>query len=215
MEFALILAGGEGHRIGGKKYLKKLFNKPLLFWALKPYLELKLPIIISVKDLEQKKEIEDLIEKEKIKEIFKIIEDLPNYQGKGPLAGLFSVMQSLSKNFCLIVSAVDQPFIKRELIQELISQKDLPFSTLVFKKDSSLEPFPGLYKEALLPELKKFLTLSSKKKFKSFLESLCSKKSLGILEDWIKIDPKGESFININTWEELYHIERRFSFVLP
>lgn len=62
-KFGLILAGGKGKRIGGNKPLKVLAGKPLLYWALKPYLQMNIPILISVEAKEQKEVLKDSLEK--------------------------------------------------------------------------------------------------------------------------------------------------------
>ncbi|BAU23407.1 hypothetical protein THC_1023 [Caldimicrobium thiodismutans] len=211
-KFGLILAGGKGKRIGGNKPLKLLAGKPLLYWALNPYLQLNIPILISVESKEQKEVLKDSLEKylggtKKLEFIF----DDKNFKNLGPLSGLYAAFNYIDVEALLLVSAVDQPLIKIDLLRYLLEETEkIKTPALVFEKEEELEPLPGAYNTILLSELKSFLTLSPRKSFKAFLSILQGKGLLATSVFWHKIDPKGKCFLNINDLEELTKIETCF-----
>lgn len=212
-KIALVLAGGKGTRIGGKKPLKYLKGKPLIFWAIKPYLELNLPLWISIRDLAQREEIISLFNSLNlsIKEL-EFLLDLSPYEGLGPISGLYSAMQRASKETLFIISAVDQPFIPKEVVEHLLllGQIFLNFS-IVFKREGPPEPFPGVYPSSLSYELKEFLEKNTKRSMKDYLNFLLSKNLLVLSDFWRKIDFRSFLFYNINTLEELIEAEECFS----
>ncbi len=207
----LILAGGLGKRIGGEKPLKILSGKPLLYWALRAFLHLKLPIFISVRDEEQGEVLKKALKGFEALNSFQFVLDDENFRGLGPLSGLLAGLNFAERDTLLVVSAVDQPLLKEELLKFLATEGErLKTPALVFKRGESLEPLPGAYTTALLSEIKVFLQVSPRKSFKAFLKGLQKKGLLAISDFWHKIDPEGESFVNINDTAELFSIERCF-----
>ncbi|MFN4132429.1 MAG: molybdenum cofactor guanylyltransferase [Caldimicrobium sp.] len=211
-KIALVLAGGKGERIGGNKPFKYLKGKPLIFWALKPYLELNLPIWISLRDSAQKKEIITLLSSLSLPiKDFDFLLDSPLYKGMGPISGLYSAMVKASKDTIFIVSAVDQPFILKEAVEYLLFLGEIFLNfSIVFIKEDAPEPFPGVYPSSLLHELKEFLEKNKSKSMKGFLHFLLKKNLLVFSDFWHKIDFKGYLFYNINTIEELKEAEACF-----
>lgn len=208
----LILAGGLGKRIGGEKPLKTLSGKPLLYWALRAFLPLNLPILISVRDEGQREVLERALEGSLDTLInLQFVLDDKNFRGLGPLSGLLAGLNFAERDTLLVVSAVDQPLLKEELLKFLATEgKKLKTPALVFKRGEALEPLPGAYTTALLPEIEGFLQVSPRKSFKAFLKELQKKGLLATSDFWHKIDPEGESFVNINDTAELSSIERCF-----
>lgn len=212
-KIALILAGGEGKRIGGEKPQKIFLGKPLIFWAIKPYLELKLPIWVSVKNKKQKEKIIKALSPLNIpQESVYFVCDLSTYSHLGPLSGIYSAMKSASKDTLFVVSAVDQPLITKDVIKNLFTLGEIFLNfSIVFKKDSSLEPFPGIYPASLIFQLETFIQKNPKKSLKAFLNYLYRKNFLVISENWNIVDKRGVFFTNINTLEDLKRAEGCFS----
>ena len=208
----LILAGGEGKRIGGKKPLRLLSGKPLIFWALRPYLEEDLEVYISVKEKNQEEEIKEALLREKISldKIWFLLDD-PFCKGKGPLGGLFSGMKACQELTYLLVSAVDQPFLTREIFKPLLEKAiSLSSKACVYKVDGKIEPLPGVYSSELSEILKNFLLFSSKPSFKAFLDYLHSQNLVVFLDYVTKIKKEGSPFFNINFLEDLMAAEDVF-----
>lgn len=131
--------------------------------------------------------------------------------GQGPLCGIFQAMKMLPSGTLLVVSAVDQPLVNPQLLSELLSVGAFFVSlAVVCERDHTLEPFPGIYSSALMSELEDYLTNFSKRSLRGFLSYLSANKLLVTFRRWSKIDPKGQSFYNINTPEDLTNLERCF-----
>ncbi|MFN3505724.1 MAG: molybdenum cofactor guanylyltransferase [Caldimicrobium sp.] len=209
---ALILAGGKGERIGGKKPLKELAGKPLLYWAIYPYYKLNLPIWISVRTEDQEREFSKTLASLGFQpSSFEFIFDHSMYEGLGPLSGIYSAMQRSDASTLFVVSAADQPFIPKEIVRYLLSLGEIFFSfSIVFKGKDSLEPFPGVYPSTLLSEVQSFLKDASKKSVKGLINFLLRKKLLFISDFWHKIEKYGLLFYNVNTLEELREAEECF-----
>lgn len=209
---ALVLAGGLGKRIGGEKEAKSLWGKPLLYWAIKPYSELRLKIALSVRDPHQEASLKGLLKGLTLPiEEFLFFQDEPSFKGQGPLSGLYSAMLKVPKDTLLIASAVDQPLLEVSLLKELISLGEvfLSFAVLCEKEDKP-EPLPGIYPASLLTELRSYLRDSPKWSLKGFLSYLSSKNLLVTFKSWPILDPKGQSFVNINSLVNLEKVATCF-----
>ncbi len=209
----LILAGGEGKRIGGKKPLRLLWGKPIVFWVLKPYLSQGLEVFISVRDYSQKEEIKEALSAENLPwERIKFVFDEKDCAGKGPLCGLLSGMRACEEKTYLLVSACDQPFLSPEIFQPLLKvSQSLDVAAVVYKVGEKLEPFPGIYSSLLKSHLEEFLRHSPKKSFKAFLGELNDKNLLDFLEYTSKILKNVNPFFNVNTLIDLKEAEGCFS----
>ncbi len=206
----LILAGGEGKRIGGKKPLKLLSGKPLIFWALIPYLEENLDVFISVKEKTQEEEIKDILLKENIP--FNKLQFLLDDQfckGKGPLCGLYTGMKACKEFTYLLVSAVDQPFLTGKIFKPLLeTAKNLGFKAVIYKIQDKVEPLPGVYPSKLKKNLEKFLATSSNPSFKGYLDYLNSQNLLVFLNYSLKIENGVFYFLNINSVKDIEAAEK-------
>jgi len=214
--FGLILAGGEGKRISGNKPLVELFHKPLIYWALRPYLELELFPLISVRDASQAKALKEALSTFQLKEEkdYAFVFDIEPFVGMGPLSGLYSAMNylenTLKERGLLLLSAVDQPLLTPSLFFPLlnISQIFLSFA-VIYRVNESLEPFPGVYPSSLLQELSFFLHHSLQKSFKKFLAFLAEKKLLVQL-NYFYYNKNLSPLLNINTPQDLRKVEDVF-----
>ncbi len=205
----VILAGGEGIRIKQYKPLVQFLGKPLFLWV---YLNLKklFPVIyISFKTEVQKKSLKELLSFYKINSnSVAFIQDI-KVELKGPISGIISAMHFFSPEDKLLILAVDQPLIHLDLL--LFLQKVsfwYPSHILVFQKEEHIEPFPGIYPCVLKKDLEEFIKISEKKSLYKMFQFFLQKGSILLLKNWNKIDPKGKSFININTLEQLKNLEK-------
>ncbi len=119
----------------------------------------------------------------------------------GPLSGILSgLLNSTSDR--LFVVACDMPFIKRELV-ELILSKGNHTSVVLCSYKGKLHPLIGLYDRSLIGRIESYLEKGYYRVY-DFINNL---DSCIIDETEIKkVDPEGCSFVNINTPEELKKI---------
>lgn len=214
--FGLILAGGEGKRIGGNKPLVELFQKPLIYWALKPYLELALFPLISVRDASQAKALEEALNTFHLKEKrdYAFVFDAEPFLGLGPLSGLYSAMNylenTLKERGLLLLSGVDQPLLTPSLFAPLLNISQFFLSlAVIYRVNETPEPFPGVYPSSLLQELSFFLRHSLQKSFKNFLAFL-AEKNLLVQLNYFYYNRSMLPLLNINTPEDLRRIKNAF-----
>lgn len=131
-----------------------------------------------------------------------------SFPGRGPLAGLLAALKRLPPEEALLVAPCDQPLIRPALLQGLraIFEKS-PASAVVFLRANNYEPFPGIYRQDLAPDLEKYLKAGGCS-VRGWLSRLLPEKLLGIPpEKWYVWDPEGWSFLNVNYPEDLKRIE--------
>ncbi len=205
----VILAGGKGERIGGKKPLKLLLGKPLIYWVFNKAKLIDIPVYISVKNREQEEEIKTVLLKENIKPTeFIFIKDLyPNLEG--PISGIFSALKIIQDNEPLLILAVDQPFIDLENIYyfKTLSEIFCHNFLIVTKGEEKIRPFPGIYPLSLKSEIEIFINTFTKRSLFRFFNYLKEKNLVLFI---INVKIKNKSFININTWEDLKKAEKCF-----
>lgn len=208
---ALILAGGKGSRLGGKKAITSLFEKPLIYWVFQKIRGFSSYVYISVKNEIQEKEIKGALIKEGVKldEIVFIKDLYPEIEG--PLSGIVSALKRFSEEESILVVAVDQPLIDKEFLNYLKTFTYIFCNRflIVSKGKGKIRPFPGIYPCSLRKDIEDFLFNSPKKSLFRLFQYLSSKQSILFLKKDDKIIE--ENFININTFQDLKLVEECFS----
>jgi len=131
----------------------------------------------------------------------KIYSDLiPN---KGALGGLYTgiFFSSFQHSFSV---ACDMPFIKNSLVQYLIENID-DADVIVPRTKDGLQPLHAIYSKNCVEPIRRIIEEGKSK----ILDFYCQV-NVKILDekDFLCFDPAGESFINVNTPEELRSIRR-------
>ena len=193
-----ILAGGKGIRIGGDKPFKLFKDKPLILWVYESVLPLNLKVYLSVRSPDQGERLFGLLQSAFPKNSqplnVSIVQDVTPFEG--PLAGVYSLLSTMKEEEILILTC-DQPLIKTELLQRLLSQRA---EACLFEIEGKAEPFPLKLTKSVFPYLENFIKTSKKKSIKEFLNLLEKYNML------TKLYLKGEGAIslkNINTPQEL------------
>jgi molybdopterin-guanine dinucleotide biosynthesis protein A len=190
----IILSGGKSVRMGQDK----------------PFLEIGgIPIIQRIYDCFEKFFHEIIIVTNR-KEAYsflkaKIVSDL--IEDRGALGGLYTGLFHSSHPYSFCVAS-DMPFLRESLIQYLIEQAN-GHDVIVPRTSDGLQPLHAIYSKNCLPQIRKMI---DKGKFKiiDFYGQVTTK----IVEEsrFIRLDPTRESFININTPEELDFYQNRKKF---
>jgi len=123
---------------------------------------------------------------------------LPN---KGVLGGLYTgvFFSNFPYSFCV---ACDMPFIKKSLVQYLIKNIE-EYDVIVPLTKDGLQPLHAIYSKNCLDSIKKTI---EKGKYKIIDFYSLVKVKIIKEEDFGFLDPFRESFINVNTPEELLSI---------
>ncbi|HET6871551.1 MAG TPA: molybdenum cofactor guanylyltransferase [Sporolactobacillaceae bacterium] len=192
----ILLAGGESRRFGQPKAFALFKNKPFyayVFEALRPFMD-KL-IVVSHPTL-----VDRFLEDPRLQ----VISDDDRYIGKGPLAGLYTVMaQEEADEFFLF--PCDTPLVNSDLVQWLINLGEThPYSNgIVPVVGRRLQPLFGLYRKDCFPYLENFLQ-SNLLKVKALIDQA---NLLKVPAD----DLPASLFVNVNTQDELKAIESQMT----
>ena len=126
---------------------------------------------------------------------------------RGVLGGLYTgiFFSTFSYSFCV---ACDMPFIKKAVVQYLI-EKTEGYDVIVPKTSDGLQPLHAIYSKNCLNAITKVMEKGNYK-ILDFYEMV----KIKIVEedDFIFLDPFRESFINVNTPEELFFVRRNRKF---
>ena len=174
----VILAGGQGSRIGGDKGLRLLHGRPLIAWVLDAVRSQSDEILISAND--------------------------GGYAGfgcpvvtdqtsgwAGPLAGLQSALRHAHHDWVVCVPC-DTPFLPKGLLARLLAAVG-DAEAAVAVVDGRRQPTIALYRKSVLPRLDAWLA-SGERKVGGWLDTLQVNEV--VFDD-------ATAFININTLEEL------------
>jgi molybdenum cofactor guanylyltransferase len=182
---ALILAGGENKRI------------PLL----KGFLEIGDGKILEVSIQRLRKIFNRIILSTNTPEHYYYL-GLPMVgdiiQARGPMTGIFSAL-SLPDISAVFVTACDMPDINGILIKYISGRWRSGYDAVIPVFNNEPQPLLGVYAKSLLRRMEEALH-QEKRSLRGFLRD-CN--VLYIQEaDVRKIDPKGRSFVNINTMQD-------------
>lgn len=176
----VILAGGQGSRMGGDKGLKQLHGRRLVAWVIAALQPQETQILISAND--NAAAYADLG--------YPVIGDLvPGYAG--PLAGVQAALQ-YSQNEWVASVPCDTPFLPHDLIARLLTaagEADAAVAVVQGRR----QPTVALYRKRVLPALSRYLE-SGGRKVGDWLTALNAREA--VFDD-------EQAFFNINSLEEL------------
>jgi molybdopterin-guanine dinucleotide biosynthesis protein A len=186
----IILSGGTSTRMGENKAFIEVEGTPIIHRIHSLFERLFNEIIIVT---QQKNLFSNLNAK--------IYSDLiPN---RGVLGGLYTgiFFSSFSFSFCV---ACDMPFLKESIIQYLIKNID-NYDVVVPKTEDGLQPLHAFYSKNCLEPIKKIMEQG---KYKIIDIYPMVKVKIVHEHEFFSLDPMKESFINVNTPEELLLIKK-------
>ena len=176
----VILAGGQGTRIGGDKGLQSLRGRPLLIWVLDTVRNQSDEVLLSANGgRDEYAELGCLV----------IADQTPGWAG--PLAGLQSALNHARHDWIACVPC-DTPFLPKDLIARLyaaIGGSDAAVAVVEGRR----QPTIALYRKSVLPKLNAYLD-SGARKVGGWLDTL--QVSEAVFYD-------AAAFININSSVEL------------
>lgn len=191
---AVILAGGQGSRLGGvDKGLLQLHQLPLIQHVINRIQPQVSEIVISAnRNLEIYADFGFSVYKD----------DFSDFAG--PLAGILKALQQSQSEWLLTVPA-DSPFVPADLALRL-SQK-MKNNKIVMSHDGEyLQPTFALVHKSLATSLNNFLQ-SGERKTRVWMQQQP--------HSIVDFSDQANAFININTEEELKHAEKHFTAFMP
>jgi molybdopterin-guanine dinucleotide biosynthesis protein A len=186
----LILAGGQGRRMGGvDKGLQPLRGKLMVEWVLERLRPQVTEIIINANQHQA----------EYARYGCRVVADeIGGFAG--PLAGLHAGLKANVHPF-LVTVPCDSPFLPRDLVARLHAALVASHADLAVAKTGD-QPHPvfALVRESLAPHLARFLEAGGRK-----IDAWYA--ALKVVE--VPFDDEAEAFSNINTRDELAEFEKR------
>ncbi|WP_226535173.1 molybdenum cofactor guanylyltransferase [Fictibacillus halophilus] len=188
----IVLAGGESRRFGSPKALAEWNNKTFVEYSvesLTPYTDVILVI--------SREELRYTLTKNSSKSI-RILEDVPRYKGKGPLAGIYTGMISQKADYYLIAPC-DMPLMSSSMYRKwLTAAQEGEYDCVIPVLNEKIYPLNGVYKKTCLPDITSCLQENIFKVLK-----LLQKKNT----KYIEVEEEEEHFFkNVNTTNELIGI---------
>jgi molybdopterin-guanine dinucleotide biosynthesis protein A len=190
---SLILAGGQGRRLGGRdKALLLLDGKPLLSLIADKLRPVSSEIIISLRDRTQADSLP-------LPPDCEVVFD--RYPDCGPLSGMLSGFRETGGEY-VFVTACDMPFVNTAVIEFLFAEARGHAAALIRREDGRLQSLYGVYNaRKLIPAIEDALAAGGNKILAPVFE----------LDDTVEvdisrireIDPDLQCLININTKEDL------------
>lgn len=193
-QIGIILAGGESRRFGTHKAFAQLKNK-YFFEHVQGALEGNVDDIIIVSH-------PATIEKFKENTSLPVIQDLPQYKGNGPLAGILTAMSQKKGNWYVVLPC-DTPYVTNQLIEQMLSftiEKDVDAVIPVI--DGRTQPLIGVYHYRVKDKIEKLL---NHKQYKmSFLLDSCRVRYVSNSD----LSLNGKEFDNINHQSEYEKVKQ-------
>ncbi len=187
---ATILAGGKSIRMGANKAFIPIDGVPIITRIYTLFKELFYEVIIVTNQKDLFKDFDSQIHTDLL-------------PGKGALGGLYTGLffSNFEYSFCV---ACDMPFIKKSLI-ELLIKNTKDEDVIVPETRDGLEPLHAIYSKNCLEPIKTTIE-EGKYKITDFYD-LVKVKIVGERQ-FLHLDPLRESFINVNTPEELLSVRK-------
>ena len=185
----VILAGGEGSRIGGAKPLKRLAGERLIDRALRTAASWSNQIAIAVRNPGQVEWVNA-----------PVITDEPEIGG--PLGGLVAALRFAAHSGRELVLTIpaDTPFLPAELLDRLLSEMG-ECGCAIAASGGHLHPVCGLWRTSVLEQVRSYVA-GTRRSLKGFAE----------LVDFREVEWPSEPFdpfFNINTEGDLARAEPR------
>jgi len=183
----VILAGGQGNRIGGDKGLQTLHGRTLIAWVINAVKADSAALLINARDPHGK------YQQFGCDVITDLMPDWP-----GPLAGLHAALTSARTEYVMTVPC-DTPFLPTNLVARLFAAQQTNASeAVVVVVGGQRQPTIVLYQANILPKLLAYLA-TGKRKVGDWLE--CLQLSEVVFDNV-------EEFDNINTPQDLARVQQ-------
>lgn len=177
------MAGGLSRRFGSPKAFARYRDKHLYEYsvqALEKYMQRM--VLVS---------LPSLTKKFKCNPVIQIMEDVKDYQGKGPLAGIYSVMKTHEADWYFVLPC-DTPMITPEIIKKMISFVQPDIDAVVPVIHGKQQPLIAIYKKRVYCQIEQLLKQNELRMMSLYKEA----KVRYITEKDLQAD--GREFVNIN-----------------
>lgn len=196
--FAAILAGGRARRLGREKGLIRILGKPMISYVIDACRTLTADIYVVFGSKEQSERYRNDLNDVEI-----IFDDTD--QEQGPLFGAITVFKKIRSDYVFLLPC-DTPLIKPAVI-ELLHSIRLGYDAVVPRwPNGYIEPLCATYRSISALDVAEKMINTGRMEMKGITEGL---KALYVSTLVLKkIDPKFDSFYNVNTEEDRRRVEK-------
>jgi len=210
---ALILSGGKAKRFQRQneawqdKALIKIKGKTFLENLIQNLQNVVDRIVVCVNTEERAEQYRKITEKCTVKNLAFVVDE-KNLSIGGPLKAILSGLRFSSESYCITVP-VDMPFVNSKVV-DCFFKKTIGFDLSVpMWPDGTLETLLMVLKRERVIEIVETLSILNNSRADSIIRGSAKQLLLSPLGEIESLDPKLESFININTEEDLTRLQTR------
>lgn len=218
MRSAVILAGGNSHRLGLEKALLEFDGKPLICWTAEILLSAVDEVVVVARDREHAGRLDEIVSNQMLPDQSPSDQSLLNpansdqarirftwdsVSGFGPVAGLEAGLRMARGRFAF-ATGCDLPFLNRMVIQRLFELADPERgyeAAVPMQPNGYFEPLHSVYDRAKMQlACQRALKRGERKIHVPLQELLVNRVPI---EQLLPMDPDQLSFFNLNTIEDL------------
>lgn len=189
----VVQAGGQSRRMGSNKALMVFQGQPLIERVVQRVAPISAETLLTANSAELFAFLNKRIEQD----------ILP---GLGALGGLYTALQGVQTPYAAVV-ACDMPFIRTDvLLRQFQLLVESGSDCVIPETERGLEPMHGVYRVSTCASLVKAALKRGEMQMRSWYKD--AHMLIIPLADLRQIDPKLESFINVNTLEEFHQAEQ-------
>lgn len=207
MYAVLVLAGGEakrfqtGNGVWQDKALAQVDGKPFLVNIVKNLQDAFDKITVSISNPEHQTKYKQVLEKYTIKEV-EFVLDQKNSAIKGPLLAITSYLQAINADYTLVVPT-DMPFLQPKVASYLLDACKGFDVAVPMWPDGTLETLLITLEHKTCLEITETLLALDRANADSIPRAAGKLHLISPLKEISQLDPALQSFININTPQEL------------
>jgi molybdenum cofactor guanylyltransferase len=212
---ALILAGGKARRFQGKdegwqdKALAQLGGKPLLVHAVENVQGVVDEVFVCVNDESRKKIYAQTLNAHKLGSVKVVVDEKVDHMS-GPNLAIMSGLRAANADYCLTLPC-DMPFLKAEVTEYLLCEAEGFDVAVPIWPNGRLETLlMALHRKTAL-EITEALCMLKRPRSDDIPRGAIKTLLVSPLKKIKSLDPELKSFININSKEDLTHLQTRRS----
>jgi molybdopterin-guanine dinucleotide biosynthesis protein A len=198
----VILAGGNGTRIGSKKAFLTINEKPLLFYVYSVAQKITDDITIVLNDNDKTNPLLNFV-----KASTRITSDI--ICGYGPLMGIYSGLKQTKADYVLILPC-DTPLIREQVLEKIVSSVNGYKAVIPRWQNGLIEPLHGVYHVPNSISEIEILIKNGEKNVKNLILKLNPVHFISI-ESLKEFDQELDSFYNINYKLDLDEAKNRLN----
>ena len=210
---AIILSGGKSERFQGKqqkwqdKALTDFLGKPLLIHMIEKVQGLVEEIVVIVNDEKRKKRYSRVLREYQARNVRLFIDEQIDNLG-GPLVAIVTGLKSVDAEHCLTLPC-DMPMMKPEVIEYLFEMAKESYVVVPMWPNGRLETLVMVLKRERASKIAELLCQLRRPRSDDIIRGILNVMFVSTVGELATLDPNLESFVNINSPEDLTLLKPR------